>query len=81
MSKQEEKEKSLLGGLVSFVVVFLMLYVIYDTLKWLFTSPFKKVLEGILGLIFLIILAVLFYSVVCLITGMPIELGKLFGLV
>lgn len=80
MTAQEKKEKSRMEGLVCFAVVFAILYGIYAFFKWLFTSPSKEILDGLLGFIFLIALAVGLYILSCMITGMPIELGKLFGL-
>ena len=80
MSIQENKEKNALEKLVIFAVMFAMLYGIYAVFKWLFTSPPKEILNGILGFIFLLALAVVFYLLSCLVTGMPIELGKFFGL-
>lgn len=76
---EKDKEKSKHESFIPIVVLFIAFYAIYAFLKWLFTANSREIINSILGIILILVIAVLFYLLSCWITGMPIELNKLFG--
>lgn len=75
----KDKEKSKYEKFIPIAVLFIAFYAIYAFFKWLFTSNPREIINSFLGIIVLLFIAVLFYLLSCWITGMPIELDKLFG--
>jgi len=76
-NKEEEEDKY---KWIQTIAVFLILfYVVQTFFRWLFTSSSKEKIEGVVGVLFLIVVAVVLYLLSCWITDMPVDLPGLFG--
>jgi hypothetical protein len=79
MNNSDKKEENKYQWIQTIAVFLILFYAIQAFFRWLFNSSSKEKVEGVIGGICIVFIAVVFYLLSCWITGMSIDLSGLFG--
>jgi len=79
MNNLDKKEGNKYQWIQTIAVFLILFYAVQAFFRWVFTSSLKEKVEGAVGTLFLIVVAVVLYLLSCWILDMPVDLPGLFG--